>query len=48
MTDQRCPNCNRKLKVGGDGTTRYFYCESCDREKKKSEDFKEGLSRGMI
>ena len=40
----KCSNCNSEMKEDRNG----FYCESCDREKKKSDDFKEGLSRGMI
>lgn len=48
MTNPKCPNCNRELKKGRSGEAEFYYCDYCDREKKKSSDFKENLSRGRI
>ena len=33
-----CPNCNEEMSIGGKGTTRYYYCDNCDKKEQTTDE----------
>ena len=36
--NMNCPNCNEEMSIGGKGTTRYYYCDNCDKKKQTTDE----------